>query len=204
MAGNLIILSAPSGAGKTTLVKEIRQRFQGVGASVSYTSRPARPGEVNGRDYHFVTPEKFRAMVENGDFLEWAEVHSNLYGTSHQVVRQLLAEGLDVILTIDVQGAAQARQIFPWALSVFLLPPSLAVLIERLYNRGSAQPDDLRLRLANARRELLQYKEYDFLIVNQELESAIREFEAILIAARCRQVNRTEAVERLLQEFDAA
>lgn len=201
MAGNLIILSAPSGAGKTTLVQEIQKRIHGICASVSYTSRPARRDEVNGRDYHFVTRQRFKAMITAGDFLEWAEVHSNLYGTSREAVQQLLSEGQDVILTIDVQGAHKARQIFDDAVSVFLLPPSYEVLADRLHQRGSTQADEIRLRMGNAQRELLQYKEYDYLIINEELEYAIREFEAIIIAARCRRLNRSETAELILKGF---
>ncbi len=201
MAGNLIIISAPSGAGKTTLVNEVKKRLNGVRASISYTSRPARFDETNGQDYHFVTRQKFKHMIEAGEFLEWAEVHGNLYGTGRKAVQQLLDDGTDVILTIDVQGAAKARKIFPDAVSVFIFPPSHEVLADRLHTRGSSQAEEIRLRMGNAQRELLEYKEYDYLIINEELEFAIREFESIIIAARCRRANRDEEAAMILKSF---
>lgn len=201
MAGNLIIISAPSGTGKTTLVKEIQQRLHDIRASISYTSRPARTDEVNGKHYQFVTRQKFKYMITGEEFLEWAEVHGNLYGTSRETVQQMLNEGMDVILTIDVQGAAKTRRIFPDAISIFVLPPSYDALAERLDKRGSTQAEDLRLRMGNAQRELMQYVEYDYLIINDELEYAVREFEAIIVAARCRRTRRAETAEFMLKSF---
>ncbi len=201
MAGNLIIISAPSGTGKTTLVKEVQQRLHNIRASISYTSRPARTDEVNGKDYQFVTRQKFKSMITGEEFLEWAEVHGNLYGTSRETVQQMLNEGMDVILTIDVQGAAKTRRIFPDAISIFVLPPSYDALAERLDKRGSTQAEDLRLRMGNAQRELMQYVEYDYLIINDELEYAVREFKAIIVAARCRRAKRAETAEVMLKSF---
>lgn len=201
MAGNLIIISAPSGAGKTTLVTEVQKRLGGICASVSYTSRAARYDEVNGKHYHFVTRQKFKSMINGEEFLEWAEVHGNWYGTGRADVEKMLDEGSDVILTIDVQGAAKARRLFPDAVSVFVFPPSHEALANRLHTRGSTQAEEIRLRMGNAQRELLEYKEYDYLIINDELEFAIREFEAIIIAARCRRKNRDEAADMILKTF---
>lgn len=199
MAGNLIIISAPSGAGKTTIVNEVLRRLAGVRDSISYTSRGPRVDEENRQDYYFVTRAEFEAMIARNELLEWAEVHGNLYGTSRVYVSEMLASGLDVILTIDVQGAAITRQLFPRAVSVFILPPSYEVLIERLNLRDAGQIDALRLR--NAETELEQYKQYDYLIVNEELEAAVQEFTAIIRAARCRRSGRAAAAETILDHF---
>ena len=199
MAGTLIIISAPSGAGKTTIVNEVLQRVAGVRSSISYTSRAPRVGEETGRDYHFVTRAEFEAMIARDELLEWAEVHGNLYGTSRVYVNEMLASGLDVILTIDVQGAALTRQLFSNAVSVFILPPSYEALIERLNARDAGQTDAVRLR--NAETELEQYKEYDDLIVNDELEPAVHEFTAIILAERCCRSRRLAAAETILDHF---
>jgi guanylate kinase len=199
MAGNLIIISAPSGAGKTTIVNEALQRLEGVRDSVSYTSRAPRAGEEHGRDYHFVARAEFEAMIARDELLEWAEVHGNLYGTSRVFVSEVLAAGQDVILTIDVQGAAITRRLFPDAISVFILPPSYEVLIERLHLRDAGQTEAVRLR--NAAAELEQYKNYDYLIVNDELDSAVQEFTAIILAARCRSNGRAALAETILEHF---
>ena len=199
--GNLIIISAPSGAGKTTVVQETLKRMAGVRASVSFTSRAPRPGEANGVDYHFVSRPEFKEMINQGRFLEWAEVHSNLYGTSAETVSQVMSSGQDIILTIDVQGADKAREVFPEAISVFLLPPSFEVLAERLTGRGPALPDDFELRMVNARKEMLCYKDYDYLVVNDDLEVAVAEFQSIILAARCRRQRRAEIAESMLEGF---
>ena len=150
MNGNLIIVSAPSGAGKTTLVSEVLKRDNRIKPSVSFTSRRPRNSEQNGVHYNFVAPDEFRAMIERGDLLEWAEVHGNFYGTSRRLVEQLQGEGFDVILTIDVQGAEQARALFPNAVGVFILPPSYQTLLDRLDTRGANSSEDLQTRLRNA------------------------------------------------------
>ena len=199
MAGNLIIISAPSGAGKTTIVNEALQRLEGVRDSISYTSREPRAGEEHGRDYYFVSRPEFEAMIARHELLEWAEVHGNLYGTSRVFVSDVLASGLDVILTIDVQGAAITRRIFSDAITVFILPPSYEALIDRLNVRDAGQTDTLRLR--NAETELEQYKAYDYLIVNDELETAVQEFTAIILAARCHRTQRAAAAETILEHF---
>lgn len=201
MTGNLFIVSAPSGAGKTTLVCAVAERDSQVKESVSFTSRPPRTGEKEGEHYHFVARAEFEAMIERGEFLEWAEVHGNLYGTSGRLVQQLRAAGRDVILTIDVQGAAQARVLFPDAVGVFVMPPSRETLLERLDTRGANTLDDLQLRLGNALSELAQYKNFDYLIVNDDLQSATGELAAIVIAERCRQKRRREAAEQIIGTF---
>ena len=201
MNGNLIIVSAPSGAGKTTLVGEVLKRDSCVKPSVSYTSRAPRSGEENGVHYNFVTLDEFRAMIERGDFLEWAEVHGNLYGTSQRLVEQLRGEGYDVILTIDVQGAAQARQLFPDAVSVFILPPSYEILFDRLTGRGANPPDDLQIRLRNAIDELARFKHFDYVILNDSLAQAADELAAIILAERCRRERRAEIAEQIIKTF---
>lgn len=201
MAGNLIIVSAPSGAGKTTLVSAVLGRLPRVKPSVSYTSRALRNGELDGVHYHFVAGAEFIAMIERGEFLEWAEVHGNFYGTSRLSVEKLLAAGEDVILTIDVQGATQMRQLFPAAVSVFILPPSYQAMLARLDYRGANGAEDLELRLQNARAEIAQCEQFDYVVINDELEPAVAELAAIIMAERCRCKRRQAEVERIRQTF---
>ena len=201
MQGNLIIVSAPSGAGKTTLVQEVLKRVPGIKPSVSYTSRAPRAGETHGLHYYFVARAEFEALAAQGDFLEWAEVHGNLYGTSRRYVEALLAEGVDVILTIDIQGAAQTRKLFPAAVSVFILPPSFQALLERLNERGSNNAADLQVRLQNALIELAHYSNYDYIIINDKLAQAVDELAAIIIAERCRLARRAAEVENIGRTF---
>lgn len=201
MTGNLIIISAPSGAGKTTIVNEVLQRLPGVCVSVSYTSRTPRVGEAHSEHYHFVTRTEFEAMIERQELLEWAEVHGNLYGTSRLYVEQQLASGTDVVLVIDVQGAAIIRQEFPQAVTVFILPPSYETMLVRLHGRDAGQTEGLELRLGNAEAEVAQYEFYDYLIINDELQSAVEEFTAIILAERCRRQKRAAAAELILEHF---
>lgn len=201
MNGNLIIVSAPSGAGKTTLVSEVLAGDQRIKPSVSYTSRAPREGEVNGVHYNFVSVDEFRRMIERGDFLEWAEVHGNLYGTSRRLVERLRAEGFDVILTIDVQGAEQARALFADAVGVFILPPSYQTLLDRLDTRGANGADDLQIRLRNAQDELAQYQNFDYVIINDDLQQATSELAAIILAERCRRSRRSELAEQIINTF---
>lgn len=201
MTGNLIIVSAPSGAGKTTLVNEVLQRVSNVQDSISYTSRRPREGEQDGVHYHFVSRAEFEAMIARGELLEWAEVHGNLYGTGRQTVEEMRLSGSDVILTIDVQGAENTRRIFPDAISIFVLPPSSQKLMERLEKRGANTEDDLETRLRNARYELTQYYKFDYLIINDDLESAIAELSAVILAARCQQRRRAEIAAQIINSF---
>jgi guanylate kinase len=201
MLGNLIIVSAPSGAGKTTIVSEVLNSVAHMKPSVSYTSRVARAGEQAGVHYHFVAREEFEAMIGAGDFLEWAEVHGNLYGTSRRYVEQLRAKGDDVLLTIDVQGAAQTRQLFPDAISVFILPPSHPTLLDRLGKRGANSLQDTQLRMRNARAEVAQYEHFDYVIINDNLPQATAELAAIILAERCRRERRKAVAEQILKTF---
>lgn len=183
----LIVLSAPSGGGKTTVLKKVMAVLPGLVFSVSHTTRPPRPGEVDGRDYYFVSRQEFLAMQEGTPpgFLEWAEVHGNLYGTGRAEVERQLQAGQDVILDIDVQGALQVRNAAAPVL-IFIAPPTLAELEARLRRRGTESEDTIRLRLDNARKELALADRYDYLIVNDCLEEAIDSLRAIIVAERCR------------------
>lgn len=201
MTGNLIIVSAPSGAGKTTLVEAMLARLDGIRPSVSMTARPPRAGEEDGRHYHFVTTSEFQEMIARDEFLEWAEVHGNLYGTSRRLVESYREEGIDVVLTIDVQGARAARKVFADAVSVFILPPSREVLEGRLRLRGANHEDDVRLRLANARHEIDEYRHFDYLIVNEDLGEATAELVAIVRAKRCTREHRVWLAESILRQF---
>ncbi|MGH9753996.1 MAG: guanylate kinase [Blastocatellia bacterium] len=202
MHGNLIIVSAPSGAGKTTLVAGAIGRDNWAQPSISFTSRRPRAGEEQGVHYHFVSRAEFEVMIANGDFLEWAEVHGNLYGTSRRAVEEGRLAGLDVILTIDIQGAAQARKLFPDAISVFVMPPSLDALAERLENRGTDTEHDRRLRLNIALQEMEQYVNFDYVVINDDLNRAIDELVAIITAERCRMTRRREIATWILQTFN--
>ena len=185
--GQLFVVSAPSGAGKTTVLKAVLSTLPAVGFSVSHTTRPPRPGEVEGRDYFFVSSDEFSRRRQRGDFLEWAEVHGNLYGTSRQAVTDRLAQGQDCVLDIDVQGARQLREhrdLNP--VFVFIAPPSLTELERRLTGRQTESAATLALRLANARTELAALGLYDYVIVNDDLSQAQTLLAALILERRAR------------------
>ena len=186
MSGILFVVSAPSGAGKTSLVKGLIHSGSGVRLSVSFTTRAPRSGEVDGRDYHFVARERFIEMQKAGEFLESAEVYGNLYGTSHRWVGEQLALGQDVLLEIDTQGAAQVRKLFPECVGIFILPPSLEVLESRLRGRGQDSPEVIARRLAAARGEMAHAGAYDYVIINDQLSEALQDFASIVRAERLR------------------
>jgi guanylate kinase len=186
LAGTLIIITAPSGAGKTTLVGGLLERDPCVRLSVSYTTRAPREGEVDGRHYHFVDIATFRNMRDHGEFLEWAEVHGNYYGTSKAWIRGQIESGGDILLEIDWQGAQQVRKTFPEAVGVFVLPPSFEVLEQRLRGRGTDSDDVISRRLLGARGEMRHVGEFDYVILNDVLEDAISDFVAIVRASRLR------------------
>lgn len=186
MSGTLYIVAAPSGAGKTTLVRRLLANESGVCLSISYTTRAPRPGEENGREYHFVTVETFRSMIDKGDFLEWAEVHGNFYGTSKRWISDQMAGGSDVLLEIDWQGAQQVRGIFPEAIGIFILPPSLEELERRLTGRGTDSREVIDRRLAAAQAEMRHVGEFDYAIINDDLERALDDLRSILSASRLR------------------
>lgn len=184
--GVLFILSAPSGAGKTTISRRAIAEIPGLEMSISCTTRPPRPGERDGADYHFLTPEEFTRRRDAGGFAEWAKVHDALYGTPREPIETALAEGRDVLLDIDVQGARQMKSGYPQAVAVFVLPPSLAELERRLRARATDAEDVIRRRLARAREEIDERWSYDYGIVNADLEASVRRFAAIVEAERCR------------------
>jgi guanylate kinase len=186
MNGNLFIVSAPSGAGKTSLVSGLLACNQQINLSVSYTTRAPRPGEQNGKHYHFVTRENFQEMVQHGDFLESAEVYGNYYGTSQSWIAQENANGRDVLLEIDWQGAAQVRRFFPQAISIFILPPTLHDLESRLKGRGQDNHDVIEQRLRAAQEDISHVVEFDYVIINDKLDVALQQLNAIVIAAGLR------------------
>lgn len=184
--GNLFTVSAPSGAGKTSLVKAVIERLPGVVVSVSHTTRAQRPGEVDGQDYHFVQPERFEEMVEAGAFLEHAQVFDNFYGTAQASVEAQLREGLDVILEIDWQGTQQVRRLMPDCTPVFVLPPSLETLEQRLRGRGQDNDAIIARRMRDALTEMSHFSEADFLIINDVFEEAVQDLSAVILAQRLR------------------
>lgn len=184
--GMLFVVSAPSGAGKTTLCRALTDSIEDLRHSISYTTRKPRPGETDGRDYYFVTEERFRDMVQAGDFAEWAQVHSNLYGTSRRVLNEMRMDGTDVILDIDTQGAGQIKEKCQEAVFIFIMPPSLEILEERLRNRKSDNEDEIKKRMRRARDEIRDYTMYGYIIVNRDYERALAELRSIVLAERCR------------------
>ena len=180
----LFVVAAPSGAGKSTLVNALLEREPDIALSVSHTTRPPRPGEAEGEHYHFIDREAFEQEVADGVFLEHAEVHGNLYGTSRRTVEGLLHQGCDVLLEIDWQGARQIREAMPGCVSVFILPPSRGELERRLRGRGSDSPDVIERRLRNSRGEIAHAHEFDFIIVNDRFETALDELQAIVHGVR--------------------
>jgi guanylate kinase len=190
--GSLFIISAPSGAGKTSLVDALLQRMQQVLVSVSHTTRTLRPGEVDGTNYHFVNREEFQRLHDAGDFLESAEVFGNSYGTSQRWVNETLAGGDDVILEIDWQGAEQVRRLQPAAISIFILPPSKSALEQRLTGRGQDPAPVIAERMAKAANEMSHYGEADYLVVNDRFDVALDELCAIITASRLRLVSQQQ------------
>jgi guanylate kinase len=182
--GTLFVLSAPSGAGKTTLRRAVLARFPGMTYSVSTTTRPPRPGEVDGRDYVFIPPAEFEAGIREGRWAEWAQVHGNYYGTSAHTLREAAEAGTDVLLDIDVQGARQIAQRFPECVTVFIMPPSFEALAQRLTARGTDSPESVALRLRNARQEMEERHWYRHIVVNDELATAVEELSAIIASYR--------------------
>jgi guanylate kinase len=198
---NVIVISAPSGTGKSTVVKHLVASLAGLSFSVSHTTRTPRAEEQNGREYFFVSPARFKRMVAAGDFVEWADVHGNLYGTSWSELRKAREEGRDILLDIDVQGHCQVRRRLPDAVSIFLLPPSFQELARRLRRRHSDAPEVIESRLAAAQQELNHWPEYDYLVVNDRIPSAVRALKTVVLAARlCRQ-NQQGLVEDILRTF---
>ncbi|MFA7239320.1 MAG: guanylate kinase [Sulfuricellaceae bacterium] len=182
--GNIFVVTAPSGAGKTSLVRALLEADRQVQLSISYTTRAPRPLEVDGKDYHFVDEATFIAMLERGDFLESAQVYGNRYGTSQPWIESVIGSGADILLEIDWQGAAQVRRIFPEAIGIFILPPSLEVLTERLQGRGSDSAETIARRLAAARDDIGHVEEFDYVIINDDFNTALQELLTVVRAQR--------------------
>ena len=182
--GKLYIISAPSGAGKTSLVKQLVADLDSLTVSVSHTTRQMRPGETDGQDYYFVSVADFQAMQENEAFLEHAQVFDNFYGTAQQTVEENLKQGLDVILEIDWQGAEQIKKLLPDSVSIFILPPSTEVLLQRLRNRGQDDEQIIARRMRDAVTEIRHHDEFDYLVVNDVFAHALIELKSIIIANR--------------------
>lgn len=199
--GMLVVVSSPSGGGKGTLIRRVLNSVPKLSYSVSFTTRACREGEVHGQHYFFVSPAKFEKMVLAGEFLEWAHVHSHRYGTSRSQVARELAEGRDIILEIDVQGAANIRQLGIDTISVFILPPSFEILRARLIARGSENPADLALRLQNSRGEVEHYREFDYVVINDDAERAAAQLASIIYAERARRERQEQAAREVLATF---
>ncbi len=204
MKGNLIIISSPSGGGKGTLIKEVLKSVPNVGYSVSFTTRAMRGGEAHGRDYFFVSRAEFETLIETGALLEYAEVHGNFYGTSLEQVKTEIEAGRDIILEIDVQGAANVRLKIPEALSVFILPPSFEILAARLTARATEKVEDLALRLKNSFAEVERFDEFEYLIVNNDLAHATADLQTIITADRLKRVRQMPAIKGILSSFDTS
>jgi len=202
VTGNLFIVCAPSGAGKTSLVNALLEREPDLELSVSFTTRAPRPGEVDGREYHFVSRESFLTMAGRGEFLESAEVHDNLYGTSQGWIAMRRREGKDILLEIDWQGAIQVRNLIPDALGIFILPPSPDALRKRLVARGQDSADVIERRLAAAREEIAHVSEFDYVIINQNFDVAVSDLVSIVRAQRLRSVAQLERHRDLINQFE--
>ncbi|MBX3282095.1 MAG: guanylate kinase [Acidobacteria bacterium] len=204
MIGNLLIISSPSGGGKGTLIREVLQTTPDITFSVSYTTREMRKGEMDGREYFFVDVPKFKELIAAGEFLEYAEVHRNFYGTSLSQVKKLTESGKDVLLEVDVQGAKNLLAKVPDAVSIFILPPSFATLETRLRLRATESSGDLQVRLRNSFNEVLDYEKFRFVIVNDDLETAVEELRNIIKAERHRTNRQDAVIQGILDGFDAA
>src|SRR5213593_3497718 len=199
--GLLFIVSAPSGAGKTTLVERLVEHTPNLRMSRSYTSRPAREGETDGVDYNFVSRERFEAMIVAGEFLEWAEVFGNLYGTSAADTERILAEGNDVVLVIDVQGARKVRSRGIETTAIFVMPPSMDVLEQRLRGRSKDSEEAIQRRLQVARQEVAAFTEYDFVVINDEVAAAVDRLRGIVVSERARLQRMQAEAETIVRTF---
>ncbi|HLM02499.1 MAG TPA: guanylate kinase [Pyrinomonadaceae bacterium] len=202
MKGNLFIITSPSGGGKGTLIREVLRTVPKVGYSVSFTTRRQRVGEEHGKHYYFVSREEFEKKAAEGEFLEWANVHGNLYGTSRAQVDSELNLGRDIILEIDVQGAEIVKKLAPKAVGVFILPPSFEVLRERLTARRTEAAADLQIRLQNSKSEVGRWKEFDYVIINDEITSASQDLAAVFLAERLKRGRQSGNIEKIIKTFE--
>lgn len=201
--GILFVVSSPSGGGKGTLIQRVLKQVPNLSYSVSFTTRAPRNGEVDGREYFFVSTERFEEMVANQEFLEWAHVHSKRYGTARQQVVREIAEGRDIILEVDVQGAASVRSLIADSVSIFILPPSFEILKQRLQARGTDSPEELELRLRNAPMEMKDYSAFQYVILNDDLDRAANQMSAIVHAERARLSRQAARVRSVVEAFAA-
>ncbi len=201
--GTLFVVSSPSGGGKGTIIRHVLDVVENLSYSVSYTTRAPRFGEVDGREYFFVSREIFDEMIAAGEFLEWACVHGNFYGTAKSQIVEETAAGTDIILEVDVQGAASVRQLLMDSVSIFILPPSYNVLKQRLITRGTDKPEELEVRLRNAPDELRQYSSFDYVIINDEIDRAAGQLASIIYAERARCMRQESLVREVIKEFMA-
>lgn len=199
--GNLFVIAAPSGAGKTSLVAALIKKERDIVHSISYTTRPMRPKEQQGINYNFVSVDTFTQMIEDNLFLEWAQVFQHYYGTSRQSIEKQLQEGLDVILEIDWQGAAQIKKLFPESISIFILPPSREVLRDRLHERRQDEQAVIDHRMSKASSEIEHYQEFDYLIINDDFDQAVSNLSMIVHASRLRQTKQAAQHQQLLAEL---
>jgi guanylate kinase len=193
----LFVVSAPSGAGKTTLCRELIRSVENLKQSVSFATRAIREGEIDGADYNFISPQGFRDMVLHNQFAEWAEVHGNLYGTALATLEDAAEQGVDLLLDIDCQGAAQLKESYSRGVFIFIMPPTYDILKQRLVGRGTDSPEVISKRLNNAKGEISQASAYDYLVVNDDFQTALAELKAIIVAERCR----TTRSQSILQSF---
>lgn len=199
--GTLFIISAPSGAGKTSLVKRLTEELDGLTVSISHTTRRQRPGEVHELDYFFISQEDFKAMMDNQAFLENAKVFDNHYGTAKQTVEKSLEKGNDVILEIDWQGAQQVRNRLEGSLSIFILPPSIEILEQRLKNRGQDSEETIARRMQDAVTEMSHYHEYDYLVVNDDFDETFYQLKSIIVASRMKTSRQSNILDNLLSDL---
>lgn len=202
--GNLFVVAAPSGAGKSSLVKALLELDSHLRVSISHTTRPPRGQEQHGREYWFVGPDEFQSMVKRGEFFEWAEVHGNRYGTSRVGIERRLMAGDDVVLEIDYQGALQIKQIFPHAVLIFILPPSWQELEQRLRRRGEDHPDVIAQRMVNARIEVAQARHFDYVIINGLFETALFDLKTVVHSQRLKYVTQRRAKSAVFTALDLA
>jgi guanylate kinase len=201
---NVFIISAPSGSGKTTLIALLLTENPSLSFSISHTTRPPRPGERDGVEYFFISEQKFEQMIREERFVEWAEVHGHFYGTSREMLVQPEKENRDVILDIDVQGAAQVRQKMPEAISIFILPPSYEALKTRLLTRQKDKQEVMLKRLENARNEIRRYSEFDYIIINDDLETASKSLSSIIDSSNSLREKQIDRIEAILRSFEEA
>lgn len=201
--GILFVVSSPSGGGKGTLIRSVLDVVPNLSYSVSYTTRAPRNGEVNGREYFFVNRQKFEEMIKADEFLEWACVHGNLYGTSRRQLAKETAEGLDIILEVDVQGAESVRKLELDSVSIFILPPSYDILRQRLIARGTDTAEELEVRLRNAPKEISHYTDFEYIIINDDMHTSATQLAAIVHAERARCHRQEGVVKQVIQQFEA-